>query len=69
MSQRYLLFNDVLIIYINYSPAYERFLNNRDVLRARDMTRNHITSTEIEGRFCASTPQLYRYTIFHSSER
>ncbi|XP_066901642.1 glutamate receptor ionotropic, NMDA 2B isoform X2 [Halyomorpha halys] len=41
------------------SPAYERFLNNRDVLRARDMTRNHITSTEIEGRFCASTPQLY----------
>ncbi|XP_054286010.1 glutamate receptor ionotropic, NMDA 2B isoform X4 [Macrosteles quadrilineatus] len=39
-----------------------RFMTTTDLLRTRDMTHNHITSTEYSGRF-ASTPQIYRTEI------
>ncbi|XP_073998122.1 glutamate ionotropic receptor NMDA type subunit 2 isoform X3 [Rhodnius prolixus] len=43
----------------NRLACYDRYITNSEMLRPRDMTRNHITTTEFEGRFCASTPQLY----------
>ncbi|XP_024086175.1 glutamate receptor ionotropic, NMDA 2B isoform X2 [Cimex lectularius] len=40
-------------------PCCDNIIRNTEVMRTRDMTRNHITTTEYGGRFCASTPQLY----------
>ncbi|BET03077.1 glutamate receptor, ionotropic, n-methyl d-aspartate epsilon [Nesidiocoris tenuis] len=39
--------------------CYDRYMTSTEMLRTRDLARNCIASTEYEGRFCASTPQLY----------
>nr|CAD7430416.1 unnamed protein product [Timema monikensis] len=43
-----------------YSDAFFRYLDAEDVLITRDMTRNHVSSTEYSGRFQGGG-QLFRY--------
>ncbi|XP_046659792.1 glutamate receptor ionotropic, NMDA 2B isoform X4 [Homalodisca vitripennis] len=42
--------------------SLQRFVTTTELLRTRDMTHNHVTSTEFSGRF-ASSPQIYRTEI------